>query len=324
MEIGPLILNVLPPQIVRENQHEIRTSRSRRRLGQRRERQKNHAAAHRKPKPECVHDLLRRLRYHPDLVKALVIIGAIVVATTYRAGAPAQSQMDVRMNVLVLVIDDMRWDSLGAAGNRVVRTPRLDRLAARGVRFAQARVTTSICMVSRASLLTGQYMSRHGITGSASRSRPRRSRRPIPGLLRRPATGPGTSASTMSASREPTGTTSSAPITAGTGSRQPDGARSTSRRRTRATRSTSCGSGRRTGRSADRRVLRPARRGPRPGAVPAADWSAKLYEGVTVPPSPLGGADSCGSCRRFCRRTRTRAGSAATGGSTRRSGIRST
>jgi arylsulfatase A-like enzyme len=67
------------------------------------------------------------------------------------------------LNVVVLVIDDTRWDSIGAAGNRVVRTPRLDRLAAEGVRFAQARVATSICMTSRASLLTGQYMSRHGI-----------------------------------------------------------------------------------------------------------------------------------------------------------------
>ena len=67
------------------------------------------------------------------------------------------------MNVVVLVIDDTRWDSIGAAGNKIVRTPRLDALASEGIRFTQARVATSICMVSRASLLTGQYMSRHGI-----------------------------------------------------------------------------------------------------------------------------------------------------------------
>lgn len=68
------------------------------------------------------------------------------------------------LNVLLLVMDDVRWDAIGAAGNPVVKTPRLDRLAADGVRFENAFVTTSICMVSRASLLTGQYMSRHGIT----------------------------------------------------------------------------------------------------------------------------------------------------------------
>jgi arylsulfatase len=67
------------------------------------------------------------------------------------------------MNVLVLVSDDQRWDSLGAAGNEVIHTPHLDSLASSGVRFTRACVTTSICMTSRASILTGQYMSRHGI-----------------------------------------------------------------------------------------------------------------------------------------------------------------
>lgn len=68
-----------------------------------------------------------------------------------------------KLNVVTLVADDFRWDSLGAAGNAVIQTPHLDALAAGGVRFTQARVTTSICMTSRATILTGQYMSRHGI-----------------------------------------------------------------------------------------------------------------------------------------------------------------
>lgn len=68
-----------------------------------------------------------------------------------------------RMNVLVLVADDQRWDSVGIAGNPNIVTPHLDGLARQGVHFTQARVTTSICMTSRASILTGQYMARHGI-----------------------------------------------------------------------------------------------------------------------------------------------------------------
>ena len=87
-------------------------------------------------------------------------------------------------NVVVLVIDDTRWDSIGASGNRIVRTPRLDQLAADGVRFAQARVTTSICMVSRATLLTGQYMSRHGIDQFGKPLTPDAFSRTYPGLLR--------------------------------------------------------------------------------------------------------------------------------------------
>jgi arylsulfatase A-like enzyme len=69
-----------------------------------------------------------------------------------------------RPNVLILFADDWRWDTLGCAGNPVVKTPSLDALARQGVRFAQARVTTSVCWVSRASLFTGQWMSRHGGT----------------------------------------------------------------------------------------------------------------------------------------------------------------
>jgi arylsulfatase len=67
------------------------------------------------------------------------------------------------MNILFFLADDLRWNSLGCAGNDVVITPEIDSLAKDGIRFGNARVTTSICMVSRASLLTGQHMSRHGI-----------------------------------------------------------------------------------------------------------------------------------------------------------------
>ena len=66
------------------------------------------------------------------------------------------------LNILVLYADDWRHDTLGCAGNPVVQTPHLDQLAREGVRFTQNRVTTSICGVSRATLLTGQWMSRHG------------------------------------------------------------------------------------------------------------------------------------------------------------------
>ena len=54
-----------------------------------------------------------------------------------------------------------------------------------GVRFEQARVTTSICMVSRATLLTGQYMSRHGITAFGRAIAPEAFANTYPGVLRR-------------------------------------------------------------------------------------------------------------------------------------------
>ena len=66
------------------------------------------------------------------------------------------------LNIVVLFADDWRNDTLGSAGNAIVQTPHLDKLASEGVQFTQNCVTTSICCVSRASLFTGQWMSRHG------------------------------------------------------------------------------------------------------------------------------------------------------------------
>ena len=65
-------------------------------------------------------------------------------------------------NVVILYADDWRFDTLGCAGNPIVKTPNLDALASKGVRFSHNCVTTSICGVSRATLFTGQWMSRHG------------------------------------------------------------------------------------------------------------------------------------------------------------------
>jgi arylsulfatase len=113
---------------------------------------------------------------------ALILASAAAIPPVLALVAPQNPPRP--MNVVVLVIDDVRWDSIGAAGNRIVRTPRLDALASEGVRFTQARVTTSICMTSRASLLTGQYMSRHGIDRFGKPLTSEAFARTYPGLLR--------------------------------------------------------------------------------------------------------------------------------------------
>ena len=69
-----------------------------------------------------------------------------------------------RPNFLVVVTDDQRFDQLGAAGHPHLKTPVMDGLAARGVRFENAFVTTPICAASRASILTGRREGRHGYT----------------------------------------------------------------------------------------------------------------------------------------------------------------
>jgi arylsulfatase len=85
-------------------------------------------------------------------------------------------------NMLLLYADDWRHDTLGCAGHPVLKTPHLDQLAKDGFRFTKAAVTTSICGVSRASLLTGQWMSRHGNPAFAMFKTPWADT--FPGLLR--------------------------------------------------------------------------------------------------------------------------------------------
>ncbi|HEV2124709.1 MAG TPA: sulfatase-like hydrolase/transferase [Chloroflexota bacterium] len=69
-------------------------------------------------------------------------------------------------NVLVIMTDQFRWDCLGAAGNRQVRTPHLDRIAADGVRYANTFCTLPVCTPSRYSLLSGLYVHQHGGWGN--------------------------------------------------------------------------------------------------------------------------------------------------------------
>ncbi len=65
-------------------------------------------------------------------------------------------------NIIFLFSDDQTARAIGCAGNKDVITPHLDRLAREGVRFSNHYNTTSICMASRASVLTGLYEYRHG------------------------------------------------------------------------------------------------------------------------------------------------------------------
>lgn len=68
-----------------------------------------------------------------------------------------------RPNVLFILTDDQRWDALGLAGNRHLKTPNMDRLGREGVYFRNAFCTTSLCSPSRASILSGLYAHRHGV-----------------------------------------------------------------------------------------------------------------------------------------------------------------
>jgi len=75
----------------------------------------------------------------------------------------------MKPNLMVILIDDLRYDEYGAGGHPYMKTPHIDRLAHEGALFERAFHTTPICSPNRASIVTGQYASRHGIIDNVAR-----------------------------------------------------------------------------------------------------------------------------------------------------------
>ena len=73
------------------------------------------------------------------------------------------AQSRARLNVIVILTDDLGYGELGCYGHRFNSTPHLDRLAGEGVRFTQAYAAAPVCSPTRASYMTGQYPARLGI-----------------------------------------------------------------------------------------------------------------------------------------------------------------
>ena len=98
------------------------------------------------------------------LCSALRVINALRVITVLLSLCAAAAHATDRPNIVFILTDDHRSDGLSAAGNALMRTPQMDRLAERGMRFTNAFVTLAICSPSRAACLTGQYGSVNGVT----------------------------------------------------------------------------------------------------------------------------------------------------------------
>jgi N-acetylglucosamine-6-sulfatase len=75
----------------------------------------------------------------------------------------------MKPNLIVILVDDLRFDETGASGHPYLKTPHIDRLAHEGAVFENAFHTTPLCSPNRASIVTGQYASRHGIIDNVGR-----------------------------------------------------------------------------------------------------------------------------------------------------------
>jgi len=97
-------------------------------------------------------------------VRGMMLVWAIAIL----GGCAAE--VDMRPNMVVILIDDLRWDDFGAGGHPFSETPSIDRVANEGARFLNAFASTPLCSPSRASFLTGLYAHTNGIEDNLARN----------------------------------------------------------------------------------------------------------------------------------------------------------
>ena len=90
--------------------------------------------------------------------RVVVSVLAIMCCST------AMAQDSRPPNIVLILVDDMGWTDVGCFGSTYYETPNIDRLAAQGMRFTQAYAACAVCSPTRASVLTGRYPARIGIT----------------------------------------------------------------------------------------------------------------------------------------------------------------
>ncbi len=112
----------------------------------------------------------------------LLVVFALFAVIAVRPLSAAETK---RPNIIMLLADDQRWDTLGCMGNELAKTPNVDRLASQGIVFDNVFVTSSICMTNRACIFTGQYASRHGVIDFKTNFTPKQLAETYPGQLKR-------------------------------------------------------------------------------------------------------------------------------------------
>ncbi|VGO13111.1 Arylsulfatase [Pontiella desulfatans] len=82
------------------------------------------------------------------------------------------AELAAKPNVLVIYIDDMGWGDLGCYGGALAPTPRIDSIAAQGIRFDNGYVSSPVCGPSRVGLLTGRYPQHTGHDSNTTAKNP--------------------------------------------------------------------------------------------------------------------------------------------------------
>lgn len=90
----------------------------------------------------------------------MVLLASVLLSLESRAQKPTQE----KINILFFLVDDLGWTDLGYSGSSFYETPNIDALSKDGMVFTRAYAAASICSPTRASIMTGKYPVRTGIT----------------------------------------------------------------------------------------------------------------------------------------------------------------
>jgi len=97
--------------------------------------------------------------------RALGLLAAALAGVSLRAADAASAENALRPpNFVIILVDDLGWTDLGCQGSRYYQTPHIDRLAAQGMRLTNGYAACAVCSPTRASIQTGRYPARLGVT----------------------------------------------------------------------------------------------------------------------------------------------------------------
>jgi len=110
--------------------------------------------------------MIRQPDHSGTMKHSLRLVTALLLAplATLTAAEPPKPNPPQRVNIIFILADDLGWRDLGCYGSPFNETPHLDRLAREGLRFTQAYSAGSVCSPTRASIITGKYPVRTGVT----------------------------------------------------------------------------------------------------------------------------------------------------------------
>jgi arylsulfatase A len=95
--------------------------------------------------------------------KSILLICIALGAAWLGDALASEARATRRPNIVIILADDLGWGDLGCYGHPSIRTPDLDRLAARDMRFTDFHSAAEVCTPNRAALLTGRFPIRGGM-----------------------------------------------------------------------------------------------------------------------------------------------------------------